>query len=217
MAENLLYPVRLDKPPSLLIDPVAMFGTHPTYGSVPMINCTSLSGKSYVRLISSGPEPYTFRLGILARITKATTNVSGYVPLLMTGDRLEIEEYRGHGWSSDVVSDPVTVPPEETKSYPSMNVPPNMRYQSVAFEDQHHSLFKMEGENLGTGMQFYSERSYSLLIYDLNEDVMHDIIDVKFSDMYFYMSRGTFYLEIVVKITQSPKETNYGFRTGALV
>lgn len=224
MAENLLWPTKLKKPPKLLIDPSVMFNEDIFGQNHPLVNIfgSDTTHVRYLGLVTNG-----FMIGFITNVYDSDPEVEYKTITLPFQDiSTKILEYRCHGWwasSMDILSTPNRTEVKTNLKYPTtvMAIPSRYISDNKPISDN-KSLFKMEGDDLedsGSGPQFSSNRAYYGITYNM-DNMAGDAFNLKidFPDMfkYFLMGASTLAIETVVKVNVISATDPDGFKIGVV-
>lgn len=209
MAENLLWPVKLKKPPSLIMDPAAMFGSDPISSlDFPMINMVTNYGMEVI----PGTVNYgAFDLRILSQYSQ-TGEIRLRMSIPIQQAQVDIAEYRCHGWfekGADITSNP-----DRTESSATLNAYPDATLER-ADTGEHGSLLQMRGnslENNGDKPVFMSSGTYSILRVDADGTVFKEFTN-QFGTIFRDFINGTIAIELVIRIRTPIDAAEDGFST----
>ena len=228
MAENLLWPTKLKKPPKLLINPATMFGGYKSPDGdntpIPLINIDTdhSDEKSSIRFLELTSSSFSIGCFMDARL-KPTGGTYGIISLPFQNINFKISEYRCHGWYNKS-SFNAGLEPDKTSSLPPTGKLLNpdflvwIQQSDSLVEGGGSSLFKMEGDDLedyGSGKQFSSNGTYTILSYTAYPDffsLLPSVFVEMFSD--FASTNTVLAIEPVIKIEPIASETSDGFKVG---
>lgn len=217
MAENLLWPTKLKKPPKLLIDPSVMFNEDIFGQNKPLVN---ISGSDTTRVRYLGLVQNGFMIGFVTDVYNSDPEVEHKTMTLpFQGISTKVLEYRCHGWwayNMDILSTPNRTEVKTNLKYPTAV----MAKPSISIADN-KPLFKMEGDDLedgGSGPQFSSNRAYSGISYNMVGDAFIDNLKIDFPDMFnnFMIGASTLAIETVVEVDVISATDPNGFKIGVV-
>lgn len=196
MAETLLWPKKLNKPPELLVDVTAMFtGKNGSNAAIPVIGSSGTSDTVKYRLIDvSSDGSNTFRIGFIKKLSRSAGGAIVRTAMPFQMITAAIDEYRCHGWttsSANLLSTPSQTEVSKTVSgNSSISVPIYIPPSS-----EHKSLFKMLSPEFEGG-SFSSLGRYAGIDCSISYNMMDAQND--FPDMFNNYSNGMMAIEIVV-------------------
>lgn len=217
MAENLLWPTKLKKPPKLLIDPSVIFNEDIFGQPHPLVNIfgSDTTRVRYLGLVQNG-----FMIGFVTDVYNSDPEMERKIITLPFQDiSTKILEYRCHGWwayGADILSTPNDTEVKTNLKYPTAV----MAKPSISIADN-KPLFKMEGNELedgGSGPQFSSNRAYFGILYNMVGDAFIDNLKIDFPTMFdhFGIGASTLAIETVVKVNVISATDPSGFKIGVV-
>ena len=237
MAENLLWPKKLEMPPKLDMNPAAMFGKisyrDPTNGleekKVSLLQADTKNKGTVVlcKDIENIPEGDTLHLSILIPLDLTLPQnkqdpPSGYISLPFQSELISqsnFENFGVHGWP-DPNAD-ITTPPAESRWFPNVSngiiilgAPVTMN----SADQGSGNLFHMSGNDLvdmGQGQQFASIGTWFVLRYRMTPDLFGYLSNLANNIFSLYGQNGTIATEIVVNIPIDRYIGDNGFTVGA--
>ena len=235
MAENLLWPTKLETPPQLDMNPAAMFGKATFEVSTDQIEEKNVSllradtkDKGTVvqfKDIENHPDGDTLYLSVLTPLdlTLPTQNQdppSGYILLPFQSETISnttLANFVVHGWPYPNAD--MTVPPAESRQIPGVDtgiiiqgVPATMN----SADQGSGRLFHMYGDDfvdMGQGQQFASVGTWFALRYRMTPDLFGSLSDLAHNIFSLYWT-GTVATEIVFHIPMEREMSDNGFSVG---
>ena len=225
MAENLLWPMKLKKPPYLLVNPRAMFDTlnqEKPY-RVPLINAHVYDGgQPTIRLFESNVDNFTIGL-IFDLNKKGETGFRGFIPFMFQEIGHELVGCRCLGWrtaTNDLTSN-------QDRAYETD--PSQLNPSPVLFSHQCYDfvdggtipLFAMRGDVLeddGELIQFDSAGAYSAISYVLTREFITYAINGPFHLIWQdFRDGGQLAIELIIQVqVNAYVSSNSGFEVGIL-
>lgn len=225
MAENLLWPMKLKKPPYLLVNPSAMFNTLDEEKAyrVPLINALVYDGgQPTIRLFRS--EINNFTIGLIFDLNKkGKAGFTGFIPFMFQMIGHELVGCRCLGWGT-ATNDLTSNPDKGMETDPSqLNPSPVLwSHQCSNFVDGDTiPLFAMRGTGLedeGELIQFNSAGAYSAISYVLTREFITYAINGPFHTMWQdFQGGGQLAIELIIEVQVNARvSSNNGFEVGVL-
>ena len=237
MAENLLYPKKLEMPPKLDMNPAAMFGEityrDPIEGiekkKVSLLQADTENKGTVVRCkdIENTPDGDILYLSILIPLDltlppQQQKPPSGYISLPFQSEMISEANFANfgvHGWP--IPNADITTPPAESRHFPNVSSGIIIVGAPVTMnsDDQGSgNLFHMSGNDLvdmGQGQQFASIGTWFALRYKMTPDLFTSISNLAHNIFELYGENGTIATEIVVNVPIDRYIGHNGFTIGA--